>query len=167
MSLRRKNRPAPTRRSLHKGFACRLQLVGNCVSYTSSSMIVLGKQGGEVWKFRVFLRGQSPRRNTRNFPDFSDLFTQDYHTTWGMRHTVTFQEKSKGFANQTFRLLLVGRSRSGFSSPDSDTYYTLGLAVETTTESSMGRLGQKQRDFFRAYLEWEILGTADFGIPDL
>ena len=54
-----------------------------------------------------------------------------------MRHTVTFQEKSKGFANQTFRLLLVGRSRSGFSSPDSDTYYTLGLAVETITESSM------------------------------
>ena len=44
-------------------------------------VIVLGKQGGEVWKFRVFLRGRSPRRNTRNFPDFSDLFTQDYHTT--------------------------------------------------------------------------------------
>ena len=102
--------------------------------------IVLGKQGGEVWKFQVFLWWQSLRRNTRNFPDFSDLFTQDYHTTWGMRHTVTFQEKSKGFANQTFRLLLVGRSRSGFSSPDSDTYYTLGLAVETTTESSMAVL---------------------------
>ena len=58
-----------------------------------------------------------------------------------MRHTVTFQEKSKGFANQTFRLLLVGRSRSGFSSPDSDTYYTLGLAVKTITESSMAGLG--------------------------
>ena len=50
------------------------------------------------------------------------------------------KEKSEGFANQTFRLLLVGRSRSGFSSPDSDTYYTLGLAVETITESSMNKL---------------------------
>ena len=85
---------------------------------------------GEVWKIPciTWILGIS---------DFSSLFTQDYHTTWGMRHTVTFQEKSKGFANQTFRLLLVGRSRSGFSSPDSDTYYTLGLAFETTTESSM------------------------------
>ena len=54
-----------------------------------------------------------------------------------MRQSVTYKEKSEGFANQTFRLLLVGRSRSGFSSPDSDTYYTLGLAVETITESSM------------------------------
>ena len=54
-----------------------------------------------------------------------------------MRHTVAYQEKSEGFANQTFRLLLVGRSRSGFSSPNSDTYYTLGLAVGTITESSM------------------------------
>ena len=50
---------------------------------------------------------------------------------------ITYQEKSEGFANQTFRLLLVGRSRSGFSSPDSDTFYTLGLAVETIIESSM------------------------------
>ena len=57
-----------------------------------------------------------------------------------MRQSVTYKEKSEGFANQTFRLLLVGRSRSGFSSPDSDTYYTLGLAVETTTESSMAGL---------------------------
>ena len=54
-----------------------------------------------------------------------------------MRQSVTYKEKSEGFANQTFRLLLVGRSRSGFSSPDSDTYYTLGLAVKTITESSM------------------------------
>ena len=54
-----------------------------------------------------------------------------------MRQSVTYKEKSDGFANQTFRLLLVGRSRSGFSSPDSDTYYTLGLAVETIAESSM------------------------------
>ena len=54
-----------------------------------------------------------------------------------MRQSVTYKEKSEGFANQTFRLLLVGRSRSGFSSPDSDTNYTLGLAVETITESSM------------------------------
>ena len=54
-----------------------------------------------------------------------------------MRQSVTYKEKSEGFANQTFRLLLVGRSRSGFSSPDSDTYYTLGLAVVTITESSM------------------------------
>ena len=54
-----------------------------------------------------------------------------------MRQSVTYKEKSEGFANQTFRLLLVGRSRSGFSSPDSDTYYTLGLAVETITKSSM------------------------------
>ena len=56
-----------------------------------------------------------------------------------MRQSVTYKEKSEGFANQTFRLLLVGRSRSGFSSPDSDTYYTLGLAVETIPESSMVR----------------------------
>ena len=55
-----------------------------------------------------------------------------------MRQSVTYKEKSEGFANQTFRLLLVGRSRSGFSSPDSDTNYTLGLAVETITVSSMG-----------------------------
>ena len=54
-----------------------------------------------------------------------------------MRQSVTYKEKSEGLANQTFRLLLVGRSRSGFSSPDSDTFYTLGLAVETITESSM------------------------------
>ena len=54
-----------------------------------------------------------------------------------MRQSVTYKEKSEGFANQTFRLLLVGRSRSGFSSPNSDTNYTLGLAVETITESSM------------------------------
>ena len=54
-----------------------------------------------------------------------------------MRQSVTYKEKSEGFANQTFRLLLVGRSRSGFSSPDSDTNYTLGLAVETITVSSM------------------------------
>ena len=54
-----------------------------------------------------------------------------------MRQSVTYKEKSEGFANQTFRLLLVGRSRSGFSSPDSDTFYTLGLAVETIIESSM------------------------------
>ena len=54
-----------------------------------------------------------------------------------MTQSVTYKEKSEGFANQTFRLLLVGRSRSGFSSPDSYTYYTLDLAVKTITESSM------------------------------
>ena len=62
-----------------------------------------------------------------------------------MRQSVTYKEKSEGFANQTFRLLLVGRSRSGFSSPDSDTNYTLGLAVETITESSMTILATLQQ----------------------
>ena len=71
-----------------------------------------------------------------------------------MRQSVTYKEKSEGFANQTFRLLLVGRSRSGFSSPDSDTNYTLGLAVETITESSM-------EDLF-AMLKCKIVG--DTGI---
>ena len=42
-----------------------------------------------------------------------------------------------GLVCEAFRLLLVGRSRSGFSSPDSDTDYTLVLADETITESSM------------------------------
>ena len=64
-----------------------------------------------------------------------------------MRQSVTYKENSEGFANQTFRLLLVGRSRSDFSSPDSDTYYTLGLAVETITESSMDILAVHSVEF--------------------
>ena len=66
-----------------------------------------------------------------------------------MRQSVTYKEKSEGFANQTFRLLLVGRSRSGFSSPDSDTYYTLGLAVETIAESSMAKHGQAVSTYWK------------------
>ena len=77
-----------------------------------------------------------------------------------MRQSVTYKEKSEGFANQTFRLLLVGRSRSGFSSPDSDTNYTLGLAVETITVSSM-LYSFTDREERHGYSEYILRGAAE------
>ena len=58
--------------------AFRLFLEGNCVSHTSSSMIVLGKQVREVWKIPRIPPRASPSEEYSEFPDFSSLFTQDY-----------------------------------------------------------------------------------------
>ena len=79
---RRKARPAPAYQEKSEGLVCeafRLLLVGNWLSHTSSSMIVLGKQVGEVWKIPRIPPRASPSEEYSEFPDFSSLFTQDYY----------------------------------------------------------------------------------------
>ena len=79
---RRKARPAPAYQEKSEGLVCeafRLLLVGNWLSHTSSSMIVLGKQVGEVWKIPRIPPRASPLEEYSEFPDFSSLFTQDYY----------------------------------------------------------------------------------------
>ena len=78
---RRKARPAPAYQEKSEGLVCeafRLLLVGNWLSHTSSSMIVLGKQVREVWKIPRIPPRASPSEEYSEFPDFSSLFTQDY-----------------------------------------------------------------------------------------
>ena len=78
---RRKARPAPAYQEKSESLVCeafRLLLVGNWLSHTSSSMIVLGKQVGEVWKIPRIPPRASPSEEYSEFPDFSSLFTQDY-----------------------------------------------------------------------------------------
>ena len=79
---RRKARPAPAYQEKSESLVCeafRLLLVGNWLSHTSSSMIVLGKQVGEVWKIPRIPPRASPSEEYSEFPDFSSLFTQDYY----------------------------------------------------------------------------------------
>ena len=79
---RRKTRPTPAYQEKSEGLVCeafRLLLEGNCVSHTSSSMIVLGKQVREVWKIPRIPPRASPSEEYSEFPDFSSLFTQDYY----------------------------------------------------------------------------------------
>ena len=51
----------------------------NWVTHSESSMIVLGKQVGEVWKIPRIPPRASPSEEYSEFPDFSSLFTQDYY----------------------------------------------------------------------------------------
>ena len=77
-----KTRPVPAYQEKSEGLVCeafRLLLEGNCVSHTSSSMIVLGKQVREVWKIPRIPPRASPSEEYSEFPDFSSLFTQDYY----------------------------------------------------------------------------------------
>ena len=80
--MRRETRPTPAYQEKSEGLVCeafRLLLEGNCVSHTSSSMIVLGKQVREVWKIPRIPPRASPSEEYSEFPDFSSLFTQDYY----------------------------------------------------------------------------------------
>ena len=68
---RRKARPAPAYQEKSESLVCeafRLLLVGNWLSHTSSSMIVLGKQVGEVWKIPRIPPRASPSEEYLEFP---------------------------------------------------------------------------------------------------